>query len=816
MKLLAFTTRDYYSIARSLEFSGVNKWERKECPLLTEFVERVYNSTHQASSKAARRFYKAESYKEAIAFWEKYRGPFYMCKRVVKEFNFVMYAIPCIPIDYLKEGAGCHSLKIRHDYIGRFLQSIIADIDIEVNPNEFYVATHDLDIFPDNNERNLTYSEVESESVLFQLIKEGSVIAENIFGFQHNNSSGYLYALFSQKLANNEIKENIYLDVSKHIQDTKGKKVERNILNIKDLSSKPIATAKPNSPISFMFSVDTNGLFTCKRNEEFNVRENKDYSLLVDAITNCLNKTKLRHNGSCDCCVHLLIHHIDEIRIYAQEHEVQYVFGQNYFKESQVFHPIIHFCEASLKELAEQFRYAEVVDGSIWNYYVKLERNNDNSVYRFNEEGEKQLVRAVEDIIYNTSRHLYNLVVATESAELVARITYEAYIKRFSDTEGHGDYVSPFVFHSEQAVADMIDKEFRNTGKIDQIKTNKWRILLIDDKAVTPMGQNLGREETVDNLPFNCKLSIIKGVLEREFFKNIIVKSWDQDIDFDTNSSILIEYVQTRKESLKALRKKKYDIVLMDYLLDEEPGGRHCYGYQILEEIYNACDPKANIESNGNNTAFLIGPSKRYFFMFISAYSSAVNARLLAEGLNLSEDYWHISLGACPTNTPSLFLYNIIKLFEKRLDDAGINNLSMHRVVELMNNIFSSENVRKAANSNYHSILMLQHHYRNILEDVEIPIGENKGEFDTKGSVLMTHFLNKNLNLGGLLEHLAQLIHLTAFGTVRQWPEMWEEYLYIKALLDKQRLIEGNENSEFDSTCSKIEIYILALKSSAI
>ena len=70
--------------------------------------------------------------------------------------------------------------------------------------------------------------------------------------------------------------------------------------------------------------------------------------------------------------------------------------------------------------------------------------------------------------------------------------------------------------------------------------------------------------------------------------------------------------------------------------------------------------------------------------------------------------------------------------------------------------------------------------------------------------------------MGGLLEHLAQLIHLTAFGTVRQWPEMWEEYLYAKAQIEAH--IDNNDNLEkrFVLLCNKIEGYILKLKSSAL
>ena len=61
-------------------------------------------------------------------------------------------------------------------------------------------------------------------------------------------------------------------------------------------------------------------------------------------------------------------------------------------------------------------------------------------------------------------------------------------------------------------------------------------------------------------------------------------------------------------------------------------------------------------------------------------------------------------------------------------------------------------------------------------------------------------FIKKHMNYEGVLEHLTQLVYLTAFGTVRQWPEMWEEYQYIKSVLGK---IDG------------VEIYIVNLKNNS-
>ena len=82
--------------------------------------------------------------------------------------------------------------------------------------------------------------------------------------------------------------------------------------------------------------------------------------------------------------------------------------------------------------------------------------------------------------------------------------------------------------------------------------------------------------------------------------------------------------------------------------------------------------------------------------------------------------------------------------------------------------------------------MSLLYHYKNLLVDTQI----TANIFETKESVLATDFVKKNPNLGGLLEHLTQLVYLTAFGTVRQWPEMWEEYQFIKSIVGPIDTIE--------------------------
>lgn len=461
-------------------------------------------------------------------------------------------------------------------------------------------------------------------------------------------------------------------------------------------------------------------------------------------------------------------------------------------------------------------RSFQIMDNSIWNYLVPL----SGIVYR-NSKGENveekafcQLFEDAIDSIYKTfKRHIYTLKVAQEYVDLNSRLVGEAFL-----LGSHAKGVSPFVFHSESAIKKMIIEEFENNSNniINKIRNRKWRILLVDDKAVLKMQPKdlFPDESSSTNLPWNCKLRIVEDLLKKKFGDCVS----HQD---NSQTKLLIEYAQTLNDAEEALKQKKYDIILLDYLLDKG-NGKQNYGYELLDNIFRQIDnANEGEEIDYDAIEYKIGPRERLFFMFISAYSSAVYERLLAEGLNQSEDYWYISVGACPTNTPQLFLYNLIKLMEKRMEDSGILKLSSKAIFERVNKIYSprgrdskGESVRKRANAYYQKVLSLQYHYRNILKDVEIPFGNKSSIFDTKGSVLMTDFIQNRINLGGMLEHLTQLVHLTAFGTIRQWPEMWEEYIYVKTLFEKQ-VEADNEVDEIDckTLFSNIENYILDLKS---
>jgi hypothetical protein len=629
-------------------------------------------------------------------------------------------------------------------------------------------------------------------------------------------------------------------------------------------------------------------------------------------------------------------------------------FGQDILRQEKTRIPLIHIPLSNVFETHRNehlptyaSRTYKIMDSSIWNYMIPfLSYNSSKGTYEWDKNVFIEKIKLVlTKICNNYEKGLYNLSVAHEYADINARLTEQAFLTG----GGHSAGVSPFIFHSEEELEELIKKEFLKTNRlkkktsIDQIKEHKWRILLVDDKAVEKMGTIEDSDNKIDSshsIPKNSKLSIIMSLLEEQnlidnehllYFpppkekntNNVIDKRTNIIDEIAPNTHYLVEYVETVADAKKSLREKKYDLILLDYLLVADKDNRR-YGYQLLEDIFNEvslkhllddisnillspskdegdslisesdfnsiCDIISNSDSmnllknepyhqiiteilgaqfqhslarllenlnkktdlrtlwnyfitDNNNiplrnkkytalklktireaidhNGYKIGPRKRLFFIFISAYSSAVYERLLAEGLNQSEDYWHIAVGACPTNTPQLFLYNLIKLMEKRLEDSGILKLSSDEILRLTNIIFRPKeqdirnaSVRQRANAFFQEVLSLQYHYRNILRDVDIPFGNKNKIFDTKGSVLMTNFIIEKINLGGMLEHLTQLVNLTAFGTIRQWPEMWQEYTYFKAQFEKQIKIEGNYNQEkFVNLCKDIEEHILTLKS---
>lgn len=427
-------------------------------------------------------------------------------------------------------------------------------------------------------------------------------------------------------------------------------------------------------------------------------------------------------------------------------------------------------------------RYSYVMDSSIWNFFYRINPTGEQS-----EEDISHLKWIVETIANNSSNHVYETMNAREYADLNARMTYESYIAN-KENSGHGTFVSPFLFHSEWQ---MMKQRNEKRESLAEILSLSWRILLVDDK----WSENLSMVRTDGESATECDYKINKFQIVKAQFESMgfsVINSNSQEVLEDNKPHLFIECVSTAEGALLKMREKKYDIILLDYLLETKMLGKPVeYGYEVLSKLNDDKQLRGN------------GLQGKNFFMFISAFTTAVNERLTREKLSRDEAWWLIGEGACPTNTPELFKFRIQHLMDRRLEQTGIKYLHETTILEIVRDIYMPsktdspelwiKSVRDRAYMRYHDVLGYHYDYCILRE------------YDRGKSILVDSFLKDKVHMGAMLEHLLQLIHLTAFGTIRQWPEIWEEYkFFARTITNRDSLPDISDN---------IEKYIIVLKS---
>ncbi len=486
--------------------------------------------------------------------------------------------------------------------------------------------------------------------------------------------------------------------------------------------------------------------------------------------------------------------------------------------------PIIHvFIDVDYDEMPS--RFSRISGCSIWNYSIC-----------FKHDDYLPLIASLKDVIqlieHNKCLGLYDLAIAQEYADLNARLAKQAYIsfgygelrKRLlnensDSTEGnHGDRIAPFLFHSEREMREKIKKENSDNILSKQIKAYKWRFLLVDDKIdKNDVNGVLSSSNTESKL---TKCQILEDRIRSIFYEsenesaNLTCRTYiykkpnyDESWKYNDSEDIIIVCAENIKDATALMNNYEFDIILLDYLLGLDESGNQEYGYSLLKDkLHDLCDGASDKVQKLRNCGYKIGPQGKYFFMFISAFTTAISERLNVLGLSRNEEIWEIGEGACPTNTPELFKYRLVQLMKRRLNQTGIKDLTEKNILNTVKDIFIRQpdeddkdwikSVRERAYNNYHKVLGFHYDYSILRKN------------DKDHSLLVNSFLDKHAHLGAMLEHLLQLVHLTAFGTVRQWPEIWEEYkFFARTIKTESELLP--DISEFSD---QIESYIIALK----
>ena len=488
--------------------------------------------------------------------------------------------------------------------------------------------------------------------------------------------------------------------------------------------------------------------------------------------------------------------------------------------------PIVHltnrdfFDEDNSEKLPQ---YKKIIDSSIWNYYFSLNANKGSY---------EKLTEIVKKISENFDKGLYFTSNALEIADFRARQLFNSYISKFVD--GHAEYISPFTFHSEQEMSEDADKKLKDIRNEYGGNLN-WRFLIVDDNAYLD-------SKSAERCKIE-KCKIIANVINRDFYLEcvnqksdcICKKEWISTLNKGKERKdyavIQMDCAKTNTDAKKEITSRRYDIILLDFLLGEKEGKVNMreYGTELLEDIRKAMNAHKT-QSNHENTTDesdlekAKGPFGKYWFFFISAFTNAISEKMLSEGMHYNEDQWLISRGACPTTTPELFRYNLYSFMLRQLEEITqvktINISDTNKksgIVEILEAIYKDpKQTRTNAIKGFNAVLSFKAKYEQLRIDFDyrkLIDKEKKSVNRDNGSKIIQSYYKDVIDIfsAAFWEHLQHLVYLTAFGTIRQWPEMWEEFIvFVKPHLLKYDTIDKNQLGE--KVYKHIESYISSLR----
>ena len=405
----------------------------------------------------------------------------------------------------------------------------------------------------------------------------------------------------------------------------------------------------------------------------------------------------------------------------------------------------------------------------------------------------------------------------------------------YNSSGAHGKHITPYLYSNELKLRSEIEisnhlKFFlneENTNSNEEIKKNGivFRILLIDDKIKND----------------ECKAHLIMQLLELDFdiekrkdvcwltntvsgdTVNIFQDCCDKGcknclkIDIAITNEVESQRKSTSRENqlpqiqifavknLSSARQLltndllRFDLVMMDYLLDETTlgssdreyatefwgDGKERYfefskdpenknrnkefdKYEILRETY------AKIKANR-------GPLQKLWIFPITAFNQTFIDDLRNKGVRLIDYYWYLSRGADPINTPYLFLNSLNKFLQLQLENA------IFSVVEIKGFLEKSIQRLKTINSLPDFIAFMGSEYTVFVEKyMKRPvIYRDKEAGSLFSEFIWTNFYSKDkyLSLFKLIQHIHKFYHRCAFGTSADFDKMvlfWRELkLYI-------------------------------------
>ena len=402
------------------------------------------------------------------------------------------------------------------------------------------------------------------------------------------------------------------------------------------------------------------------------------------------------------------------------------------------------------------------LDNSIWQYYVPVENLDD------------LLKETISTIHKNYEMHLYDMVVAQEFVEFQSRLMKNSYIENLG--AGHEKHIAPFVFHSETEMKKKANEKmkeiYEKIGNNIKEFTFMFNVLLIDDFANQSLNTNSKIELVHSKEKIILELFDNKGEIKIE---KITLKL---NIDSTSHTNVLddvIKRITTNSEE----KKKKYDILFLDYLLGEKDDRERELGSELF------IDKKFKVLTKHK------GPMDKYWVLPITSFSKAMLDKMLEAGVNRIHKHWYIFDGADPISTPQLFRYNLIKLIDIQLYQAIVSKQDIINFILANLTLVYNDTDKTIAESNFAQEFRLNAKRLYGIFMHRFGIKEALKHDAQSGSAFAQSVINyyeKNddaFEAQRFYEYTRKLIYLIGYATHQATPQMYNLLNYIVSAIPK-------------------------------
>ena len=309
------------------------------------------------------------------------------------------------------------------------------------------------------------------------------------------------------------------------------------------------------------------------------------------------------------------------------------------------------------------------LDSSIWHRYVPLSpRKRSETFGGMLREVLNEMGRHWDDGLYRT-----NAAIATLEFQL--RMLQHSYIAK-TGIGGHAVAVKPFKFHSEtwmkrkaaEEIEFFTDPEWEGGDLIGQLR---WRALIVDDYAERVISCVEGSTCTLNKTTLILRpvRQLYEAKLKKENGKTdvspeAVVKMQGEQFEAEPAEVTAVqERLGMLTDAQGKLRSTAYDIIFLDYLLDDHGGGQREYGHELMLELL-----RNDIEAGaGESEPFRREYMGRYWVFPISSFPFAFPDKLNQLGISHLHDIWHLSSGGDPIAAPHLYAYYLYRFMKQKV-----------------------------------------------------------------------------------------------------------------------------------------------------